>query len=105
MPVAGSTHFVTLPLARAVTWLVHQRSVPSPVALVENDYASVPPVAPSIGTDRSGMLVSTRIRSTIAELALLAFLGMGGVPLRLNYMAPLAPSRYASPLLPREVHR
>jgi hypothetical protein len=39
--------------------------VPSPVALVENDYASVPPTAPSTGTDRSGTLVSPYIRLII----------------------------------------
>ena len=44
---------------------VHRRSVPPSVALVENDYASVPPVAPSIGTDRSCTLVAAHIRSII----------------------------------------
>jgi len=91
--VASSTHFVTLPLARAATLLVHQRSVPSPVALVENDYTSVPPAALSTGTDRSYTMVRVHIRSIIGEVALPALPRMGGVPSRLNYMAPLAPSR------------
>ena len=103
--MASSTYFVTLPLARAATLLVHQRSVTSSVASSGNDYASVPPAALSTGTDRSGKSVGPRILSTIAEIALPAFVGMGGVPLRLDCMAPLAPSRYASLLLPREVHR
>jgi len=91
--VAGSTHFVALPLARAAPLLVHQRSVPSSVASSGNDYASVPPAVPSTGTDRSGRPVGARIRSITSEIALPALNGMGGVPLRLNYMAPLAPSR------------
>ena len=93
MPVAGFTHFVTLPLARAATLLVHLRSVPSTVASSGNGYASVPPAASSTGTDRSCTLVRVHIRSIIGEVALPALNGMGGVPLRLNYMAPLAPSR------------
>ncbi len=79
MPVASSTQFVALPLARAATLLVHQRSVPSSAA--------------STGTDRSGTLVGARIRSITSEIALPAVNRMGVVLLRLNYMAPLAPSR------------
>ena len=97
MPVAGFTHFVTLPLARAVTLLVHLRSVPSTVASSGNDYTSVPPAAPSTGTDRSCTLVRVHIRSIIGEVALSALNGMGGVPSRLDSMASLPPSRYDSP--------
>ena len=93
MPVVSSTHFVTLPLARTATLLVHQRSVPSSVASSGNDYVSVPPAASSTGTDRSCTLVRVHIRSIIGEVALPALPRMGGVPSRLNYMAPLAPSR------------
>ena len=93
MPVASSTHFVTLPLARAATLPVHQRSVPSSVASSGNGYACVPPAAPSTGTDRFCMPVGAHTRLIIGEVALPALNGMGGVPLRLNYMAPLAPSR------------
>jgi hypothetical protein len=32
--------------------MLHLRSVPSSVALGEDDYAFVPPAAPSTGTDR-----------------------------------------------------
>jgi hypothetical protein len=93
VPVAGSTHLVTLPLTRTATLLVHQRSVPSSVASSRNGYACVPPAASSTGTDRSCTLVRVHIRSIIGEVALPALNGMGGVPLRVNYMAPLAPSR------------
>ena len=93
MPVASSTHFVTLPLARAATLVVHQRSVPSSVVSSGNDYACVPPAAPSTGTDRSCTPVGAHTGSIIGEVALRALNGMGGVLLRLNYMAPLAPSR------------
>ena len=69
MPVAGSTHFVTLPLARATTLVSHQRSVPSSVASCGNDYASVPPAAPSTGTDRSCRPLGAHIRSIVDEVA------------------------------------
>ena len=93
MPAAGSTHFVALPLARAATLLVHLRSVPSSVASSGNDYACVPPAAPSTGTDRFCTPVGAYTRSIIGEVALPALNGMGGVPLGLDSMAPLAPSR------------
>jgi hypothetical protein len=91
--VAGSTHFVTPLLARAATLVIHRRSVPSSVASSGNNYASVPPAAPSTGTDRSCTSVGAHIRAIIGEAALPAVNGMGGVPLRLDCMASLAPSR------------
>ena len=95
--MANSTHFVTLPLARAATLVVHGRSVPSSVASSGNNYAPVPPAAPSTGTDRFCTPVGAHTRSIIGEVALPAVNGMGGVPLRLDSMASLPPSRYDSP--------
>ena len=52
-----------------------------------------PSAAPSTGTDRSCTPVGAHTRSITIEIALPAVNRMGGVLLRLNYMAPLAPSR------------
>ena len=50
--VAGLHSFVPPPPARTATAMLHLRSEPSSVALGEDDYAFVPPAAPSTGTDR-----------------------------------------------------
>jgi len=47
--------------------LVHRRSVPSPVAVGGDDHSSVPPAAPSAGTDRFSNIVRTLAASEVAD--------------------------------------
>jgi hypothetical protein len=50
--------------------MLHLRSVPCPVALGEDDYAFVPPAAPSTGTDRFSTRSWRHIRPLIGTAAL-----------------------------------
>jgi len=70
---------------------VHRRSVPAPVAVGGDDHSSVPPAAPSTGTDR----FSRSLGGTGAESSAW---GNWRRALRLNYMARSRRQGRASPV-------